>query len=190
MLFFFYLFSFFIASSAFFAVTNKNPVHSVLYLVVTFVSAGALFILLQAEFIAMVLIVVYVGAIAVLFLFIVMMLPQQTNSSKSLFSKNSTLMFFVCLFVLFLHVDSWEVMPRFLIWRPPITANFLGRVLYTDYVYIFQLCGVILLVAMVSSVSLALHKTRGVKRQLRKRQLQALAKVDLVDVKSGSGVDF
>jgi NADH-quinone oxidoreductase subunit J len=191
MIAFFYLFAFVIVLSSLLAVLNKNPVHSVLYLILTFISTSGLFIVMKAEFIAMVLAIVYVGAIAVLFLFIVMMLPIKHEEESPGFSKNYLLIILICI-----SLASWIIysgsqpIARVLLLPIPVTVQYLGSVLYTKYIYIFQLAGVILLVAMVASISLTLHKSKNIKRQSIRKQLSRSSKIKLIDVESGKGVDI
>lgn len=191
MLAFFYLFAFAIVLSSLFAVLSKNPVHSVLYLILTFICTSGLFIVMSAEFIAMVLTIVYVGAIAVLFLFIVMMLPIKQEEESSRFSKNYLVIILICtsLAAWIIHAGS-QPMARLLIMPVPVSINYLGSVLYTKYIYIFQLAGIILLVAMIASISLTLHKTKNIKRQSIRKQIARSSKIKLIEVESGKGVDI
>jgi NADH-quinone oxidoreductase subunit J len=173
---FFYLFSIVAVASAFMVIAARNPVHSVLYLILAFVNAAGLFLLMGAEFLAMILIVVYVGAVAVLFLFVVMMLDVDFAELRQGFLQYlpvGGLIGLIFLVELLLVVSSWVVSPEAL--RVPIGAaptatdvtntEALGRVLYTQYSYFFQAAGLILLVAMLGAIVLTLRERVGVRRQ-------------------------
>jgi NADH-quinone oxidoreductase subunit J len=153
---FFYLFAGLCIASAFMVIAAKNPVHSVLYLILTFVNAAGLFVLMGAEFLAMILIVVYVGAVAVLFLFVVMMLDVDFAELRA---------------ELLLVVGAWVIgpgVPRAITAAIPTditNTEALGRVLYTKYIYFFQAAGLVLLVAMIGAIVLTLRHKAGVKRQ-------------------------
>ncbi len=170
---FFYLFSVVMIASAFMVIAARNPVHSVLFLILAFVNAAGLFVLLGAEFLAMILVVVYVGAVAVLFLFVVMMLDVDFAELKQGFLQNLPLGIVVSAIVLceLVLVVSWKLAPATGANAPasptPNISNTeaLGRVLYTQYFYFFQLAGLVLLVAMIGSIVLTLHHKQGVKRQ-------------------------
>ena len=171
---FFYLFSFICVASAFLVISARNPVHSVLFLILAFVNAAGLFMLLGAEFLAMILVVVYVGAVAVLFLFVVMMLDVDFAVLKQGFLQYlpiGTVVGAIVLIELVLVVGGWTFAPADLrvIGTPtPVGMSntaALGQVLYTQYLYFFQAAGFVLLTAMIGSIVLTLqHKTR-VKRQ-------------------------
>jgi NADH-quinone oxidoreductase subunit J len=171
---FFYLFAGVCIASAFMVVAAKNPVHSVLYLILAFVNAAGLFVLMGAEFLAMILIVVYVGAVAVLFLFVVMMLDvdfAELRQGVLQYLPFGALVGIVLLAELLLVVGAWAIgpgVPRAL--TAPIPSDItnteaLGRVLYTQYIYFFQAAGLVLLVAMVGAIVLTLRHKAGVKRQ-------------------------
>ena len=171
---FFYLFSCVGVASAFMVISARNPVHSVLFLILAFVNAAGLFLLLGAEFLAMILIVVYVGAVAVLFLFVVMMLDVDFTVLKQGFLQYlpiGALVGVVVLIELVLVVGGWTIAPQEvrLIGTPtPVGVSntaALGRVLYTQYLYFFQAAGFILLTAMLGSIVLTLTHRTGVKRQ-------------------------
>lgn len=172
--FFFYLFSAVLIGSAFMVISTRNPVHSVLFLILAFFNAAGLFLLLGAEFLAMILVVVYVGAVAVLFLFVVMMLDVDFTVLKQGFLRylpvGGTLGFIVLLEIA-LVVGSWTVgevqLQNVATPVPPGMTNTmaLGRVLYTQYVYLFQAAGLILLTAMIGAIVLTLRHKAGVKRQ-------------------------
>jgi len=171
---FFYLFSAVLVASAFMVIAARNPVHSVLFLILTFVNAAGLFVLLGAEFLAMILIVVYVGAVAVLFLFVVMMLDVDFAELKQGFLQYlplGTLIGVVVLIELVLVVGTWSFGPGTIgAAGSPIVAGVsntaaLGRVLYTEYLYFFQAAGLVLLTAMIGAIVLTLRHKAGVKRQ-------------------------
>ncbi|MEL7048354.1 MAG: NADH-quinone oxidoreductase subunit J [Pseudomonadota bacterium] len=174
---FFYVFSTLCIASAVMVITARNPVHAVLFLILAFFNAAGLFILLGAEFLAMLLVIVYVGAVAVLFLFVVMMLDVDFAELRAGFVKNAPVGLLVGgivlaeLAVLFLGsqitvgtaTSSLTAMPT----QGSGISNTeaIGRVLYTDYIYFFQASGLILLVAMVGAIVLTLRQREGVKRQ-------------------------
>ena len=172
--FLFYVFSFVAIASAFMVISARNPVHSVLFLILSFVNAAGLFMLLGAEFLAMILIVVYVGAVAVLFLFVVMMLDVDFTVLKQGFLQYlplGALIGGIVLLELILVVGGWTLEPAGATIRaapilPGVTNTAaLGRILYTQYVYFFQVAGFILLTAMIGSIVLTLQHRRSVKRQ-------------------------
>ena len=174
---FFYLFSGVTVASAFMVVAARNPVHSVLFLILAFVNAAGLFLLMGAEFLAMILVVVYVGAVAVLFLFVVMMLDVDFASLRQGFLSYlplGALLAIVFLIELMLVLTTRFVAPDAFKKAAPAApkpdmlvsnTEALGRVLYTDYVYFFQVSGLILLVAMIGAIVLTLRHKPGVKRQ-------------------------
>jgi len=173
---FFYLFAAITIASAFMVIAARNPVHSVLFLILTFVNAAGLFVLIGAEFLAMILIVVYVGAVAVLFLFVVMMLDVDFAELRQGFLQYlpvGVIVGLVFLVELLLVVGSWIASPgvasAISAPIPPAAqvtnTQALGRVLYTNYVHYFELAGVILLVAMIGAIVLTLRHKANVKRQ-------------------------
>ena len=170
---FFYLFSAVMIGSALMVIVARNPVHSVLFLILAFVNAAGLFLLMGAEFLAMILIVVYVGAVAVLFLFVVMMLDVDFAELKQGFAKHLPLgvILGLILFVeLAMVIGTYLVSPdtaRTIPTLDPSISNTeaLGRVLYTDYIYYFQTAGLVLLVAMIGAIVLTLQHRSNVKRQ-------------------------
>jgi NADH-quinone oxidoreductase subunit J len=171
---FFYLFSAIAIASAFMVISARNPVHSVLFLILAFVNAAGLFILLGAEFLAMLLIVVYVGAVAVLFLFVVMMLDVDFAELKHGFLQYLPFgisVGIVLLAELALVVGSWTMAPADLrLSAAPVTPGVtntmaLGHVIYTQYLYFFQIAGFVLLTAMVGSIVLTLRHKTSVRRQ-------------------------
>ena len=180
-------------------IAAKNPVHSVLFLILAFVNASALFVLMGAEFLAMILIVVYVGAVLVLFLFVVMMLDVDFAELRQGFLQYlpvGVLVGVVFLAELLLVVGAWVIgpgLPQAI--SSPIPGNLtnteaLGRVLYTQYVYYFQASGVVLLVAMIGAIVLTLRHKPNIKRQNISDQVartKATA-MDVRQVKSGQGL--
>ncbi len=173
---FFYLFSGICVASAFMVIAARNPVHSVLYLILAFVNAAGLFLLMGAEFLALILIVVYVGAVAVLFLFVVMMLDvdfAELRQGFLQFLPIGALVGAVLLIELLLVVGAWTFGPgvskAISVPIPQLetmtNTEALGRVLYTRYVYFFQAAGLILLVAMIGAIVLTLRHRERVKRQ-------------------------
>ena len=197
---FFYLFAGMCVASAFMVIAAKNPVHSVLFLILAFVNASGLFVLLGAEFIAMILIVVYVGAVAVLFLFVVMMLDVDFAELREGFLQYLPIGAVVgCIFLaeLLLVVGAWTFVPTVpQAITAPITAEVsntmaLGLVLYTRYVYYFQLAGLVLLVAMVGAIVLTLHHRERVKRQdVGKQNARTKATaIEIRQVRSGQGLE-
>jgi len=171
---FFYLFAGVCVASAVMVIVSRNPVHSVLYLILAFVNASGLFVLMGAEFLAMILIVVYVGAVAVLFLFVIMMLDVDFSELREGFLEYMPIGLViggVFLFELLLTVGFWVINPAT---SKAITAAIpsnvsnteaLGLVLYTKYIHYFQLAGMVLLVAMIGAIVLTLRHKANVKRQ-------------------------
>ena len=195
----FYLFAAVAVAAGIMVVTARNPVHSVLFLILAFFNAAGLFVLMGAEFLAMILVIVYVGAVAVLFLFVVMMLDIDFVELRQGFVRYlpiGGLIGIVLLVELFIVVGGWVSLPET---KAAITEPVregvsntaaLGRLLYTKYVYLFQAAGVILFVAMIGAIVLTLRKREGVKRQKVARQLgrTRAESVELVKVKPGEGV--
>ncbi len=172
---FFYLFAVLAIASATMVIVARNPVHAVLFLILTFFNAAGLFILLGAEFLAMLLVIVYVGAVAVLFLFVVMMLDVDFAELRAGFINNApigllvagiVLVELVALFVTGAAGGLPTAMPAAAPGTEALTnTEQIGRVLYTKYVYFFQAAGLVLLVAMVGAIVLTLRHREGVKRQ-------------------------
>ena len=172
---FFYLFSGIMLASAFMVIAARNPVHSVLFLILAFVNAAGLFLLMGAEFLAMILVIVYVGAVAVLFLFVVMMLDVDFAALRQGFLQYlpvGALIGVLFLIELVLVLGAWVVDPAVL--RTPTAmpaadrltnTQAIGRVLYTQYFYFFQAAGLVLLVAMIGAIVLTLRERVGVRRQ-------------------------
>lgn len=177
--FFFYLFSAVMIAAAFMVISARNPVHSVLFLILAFFNAAGLFILLGAEFLAMILVVVYVGAVAVLFLFVVMMLDVDFAELKQGFVKYLRLgvpLGAVILAEIAFVVGAWTIEPVAIENAaspvPPGMTNTmaLGHVLYTQYAYLFEAAGLVLLTAMIGAIVLTLRHKSQVKRQDVARQ--------------------
>ncbi|MGC2082864.1 MAG: NADH-quinone oxidoreductase subunit J, partial [Bradyrhizobium sp.] len=171
---FFYLFAAVCVASAVMVIVSKNPVHSVLYLILAFVNASGLFVLMGAEFLAMILIVVYVGAVAVLFLFVIMMLDVDFAELREGFIQYlpvGIVIGGIFMFELLLTVGAWVINPTVTKQiTAPIPINVsnteaLGLVLYTQYIHYFQLAGMVLLVAMIGAIVLTLRHKANVKRQ-------------------------
>ena len=196
---FFYLFAGICVASAVMVIAAKNPVHAVLYLILAFFNAAGLFVLLGAEFLAMILVVVYVGAVMVLFLFVVMMLDVDFAELRAGFIKYLPIgatIGLLLLVELILILGAWATAPEMVAEAPtPPAADIsnteaLGLILYTRYVYLFEAAGLILLVAMVGAIVLTLHHKRDVKRQNISRQVRRTRaeSVELVDVETGRGL--
>ncbi len=169
---FFWIFATILVGSAFAVIFARNPVHSVLFLILAFVCAAGLFLILGAEFLAMILIIVYVGAVAVLFLFVVMLLDVDFARMKQGFVQylpQGLLIAFVVGAELVWVVSGWAVSPNAATAATPSgtlsNTAALGEVLYTRYFYYFQAAGMILLTAMIGAIILTLHHKPGVKRQ-------------------------
>jgi len=199
---FFYLFAGVCVASAFMVIAAKNPVHSVLFLILAFVNAAGLFILLGAEFLAMILVIVYVGAVLVLFLFVVMMLDVDFAELRQGFLQYlpiGGLLGIILLTELVLVVGAWVIGPdvqqAIATPIPPIAralnAEALGQVLYTRYVYFFQAAGVVLLVAMIGAIVLTLQHKPNVKRQNIAVQIARgkASAIEIVKVAPGQGLE-
>jgi NADH-quinone oxidoreductase subunit J len=194
--FFFYLFSIVLLGAAIMVITARNPVHSVLFLILAFFNAAGLFILLGAEFLAMILVIVYVGAVAVLFLFVVMTLDidfSELRAGASRYLAVGLGIGLILLAELVLMVGSFAVAPG-AIQPVPVeqvtNTAAIGRVLYTKYVYFFELSGAVLLVAMIGTIVLTLRHRVGAKRQdvaeqVGRRREDAM---EVVKVQTGKGI--
>jgi NADH-quinone oxidoreductase subunit J len=198
---FFYLFAGICVAAAFMVIAARNPVHSVLFLILAFVNAAGLFVMMGAEFLAMILIVVYVGAVAVLFLFVVMMLDVDFAELRQGFLNYlpvGALVGVVFLVELLLVVAAWAIAPgvpqQITVPIPPpdvyTNTEALGLVLYTRYVYFFQVAGMVLLVAMVGAIVLTLRRKPGVKRQDIAAQVARTpaTAIELKQVRPGQGI--
>ena len=201
---FFYVFSIIAVISAIMVTVSKNTVHSVFFLILDFISISCLFIMIGAEFLGMIMLIVYVGAVAVLFLFVVMMLnvAQQKNqwfNSESTSSGHipvgliiSTIIFFELIIV----VGGWKYKPE--LSNPNTTqisneisnTHSLGQVLYTDYIHIFQISGMILLIAMIGAIVLTFRRREGLKTQSYLKQIsrERSEGIEVLEVQSNKGV--
>jgi NADH-quinone oxidoreductase subunit J len=195
----FYLFAVVAVAAGVMVIASRNPVHSVLFLILAFFNSAGLFVLMGAEFIAMILVIVYVGAVAVLFLFVVMMLDINFAELRQGFLQYlpvGGLIGLVLLVELVLIFGSWAIAPTVHIASPApavesaTNTHALGRILYTDYVYVFQASGMVLLVAMVGAIVLTLRAREGVRRQSPAHQISRTREqsVELKKVQPGSGV--
>lgn len=195
----FYLFAAVTVAAATMVIASRNPVHSVLFLILAFFSSAGLFVLMGAEFLAMILVIVYVGAVAVLFLFVVMMLDINFVELRQGFLQYlpvGGLVVLILLVELFLIIGGWVSAPQATqVAATPIVEGVtntraIGQVLYTKYIYLFQVAGLILLVAMIGAIVLTLRHRPGVRRQSPVRQLDRRRDqaVELKKVKPGQGV--
>ena len=201
---FFYVFSIIAVISAIMVTVSKNTVHSVFFLILDFISISCLFIMIGAEFLGMIMLIVYVGAVAVLFLFVVMMLnvAQQKNqwfNSESTSSSHipvgliiSTIIFFELIIV----VGGWKYKPELSDQNTTQISNeisnthSLGQVLYTDYIHIFQISGMILLIAMIGAIVLTFRRREGLKTQSYLKQIsrERSEGIEVLEVQSNKGV--
>ena len=201
--FFFYIFSLIAIVSAIMVTASKNTVHSVFFLILDFISISCLFILIGAEFLGMIMLIVYVGAVAVLFLFVVMMLnvAQQKNqwfgaTSGSKHIPVGMIVSLIIFFELLIVIGGWKLKPdltnEFTKLSTTVVTNThsIGNVLYTDYIHLFQLSGMILLVAMIGAIVLTFRKRTGIKKQSYISQISREKNdgVELVEVKNNEGV--
>src|SRR6056297_2704882 len=197
----FYLFAISCIAGGLFTVISRNPVHSVLWLILAFLSAAGLFVLLGAEFVAMLLVIVYVGAVAVLFLFVVMMLDVDFAALKAGMAKYvpiAGLIGVILLMQLSLVFGAWVTADGVAVLQAPSgtpegarhNTAALGAVLYDEYFLLFQLAGLILLVAMVGAIVLTLRHREGIKRQdvLAQMYRDPAKAMELKDVKPGQGL--
>ena len=200
---FFYLFSFIAIVSAIMVTVARNTVHSVFFLILDFISISCLFIMIGAEFLGMIMLIVYVGAVAVLFLFVVMMLnvAQQKNqwfasSKSSSHIPVGLLVSLIIFFELIIVVGGWKYKPDLLssssiiVSETTTNTHSLGNVLYTDYIHLFQISGMILLVAMIGAIVLTFRERAGLKRQSYIKQISRERKdgVEVLDVPNNKGV--
>ena len=200
---FFYTFSFIAVLSAIMVTVSKNTVHSVFFLILDFISISCLFIMIGAEFLGMIMLIVYVGAVAVLFLFVVMMLnvAQQKNQwfASEENSKHipvgliiSTIIFFELIIV----IGGWKYKPDLFDLNNSMdnlnvsNTHSIGQILYTDYIHVFQISGMILLVAMIGAIVLTFRKREGVKKQSYIKQISRERSdgVEVLDVETNKGV--
>ena len=202
---FFYTFSLIAIIAAIMVTVSKNTVHSVLFLILDFISISCLFIMIGAEFLGMIMLIVYVGAVAVLFLFVVMMLnvAQQQNEWFTSIKDSSHipmgLLISVIIFMeLIVVLGGWKFKPDLVnstlitIDQGVSNTHSIGYVLYTDFIHLFQLSGMILLVAMIGSIVLTFRKRSGLKRQKYFDQIsrERIDAVELVEVESNKGVNI
>ena len=200
---FFYLFSLIAIVSAIMLTVARNTVHSVFFLILDFISISCLFIMIGAEFLGMIMLIVYVGAVAVLFLFVVMMLNVAQQKNQWFASTKSSshipiglLVSLIIFFELIIVVGGWKYKPDLLnsstivISETTTNTHSLGNVLYTDYIHLFQLSGMILLVAMIGAIVLTFRERSDLKRQSYFKQISRERKdgVEVVDVESNKGV--
>ena len=204
---FFYFFSIIAIFSSLMVITSRSTINSVFFLILDFISVGCLFIMVGAEFLGMILLIVYVGAVAVLFLFVVMMLnvAQQENEwfqSKKSKEQNSShipvgfLISTIIFFELIVVIGGWKLKPEiFSNLKPEVmlgttNTHSIGSVLYTDYIHLFQISGMILLVSMIGAIVLTYKKRVGLKRQSYVRQIsrEKISGVEIVNVDKNKGV--
>lgn len=200
---FFYTFSIIAVVSAIMVTVSKNTVHSVFFLILDFISISCLFIMIGAEFLGMIMLIVYVGAVAVLFLFVVMMLNVAQQKNQWFASQENSghipiglIISTVIFFELIIVIGGWKYKPDLLeisnisVSQDVSNTHSLGAVLYTDYIHIFQLSGMILLVAMVGAIVLTFRQRSGVKKQSYFKQIsrERSEGVDVVEVESNKGV--
>ncbi len=197
----FYLFAFVAVAAGVLVIASRNPVHSVLFLILAFFNGAGLFVLLGAEFLAMILVIVYVGAVAVLFLFVVMMLDINFVELRSGFLQYlpiGGLVGFILLAELLVVVGGWVIVPEATSVAaapiPPIdqvtNTEAIGRLIYTKYIYLFQASGLVLLVAMIGAIVLTLRSRAGVRRQKISDQVARRPgeAIEVVKVTTGSGI--
>ena len=200
---FFYFFSTIAVFSSVMVTISRNTVYSVFFLILVFVSISILFIMIGAEFLGMIMLIVYVGAVAVLFLFVVMMLnvAQQKNQWFSS-SQNSShipvglIVSVVIFFEIIIVIGGWKFKPNLAtsislsIDQTTTNTHLIGNILYTDYIHVFQLSGMILLVAMIGAIILTFRQRSGLKRQSYFNQIsrEKIDGVELVDVQTNKGV--
>ena len=200
---FFYFFSVSAIVSAIMVTVARNTVHSVFFLILDFISISCLFIMIGAEFLGMIMLIVYVGAVAVLFLFVVMMLNVAQQKNQWFASAKSSshipvglLVSLIIFFELIIVVGGWKYKPDILssstinISEATTNTHSLGNVLYTDYIHLFQISGMILLVAMIGAIVLTFRQRAGLKRQSYISQISRERKdgVEVVDVPNNKGV--
>ena len=200
---FFYFFSVVAIVSAVMVTASKNTVHSVFFLILDFISISCLFIMIGAEFLGMIMLIVYVGAVAVLFLFVVMMLNVAQQKNQWFLSKSSSghipiglIISAIIFFELIIVVGGWKYKPdlvnknNYLIVNEVSNTHSLGQVLYTDYIHVFQISGMILLIAMIGAIVLTFRKREGVKKQSYIKQIsrERSEGVEVLEVSSNKGV--
>ena len=200
---FFYVFSFIAIISAIMVTVSKNTVHSVFFLILDFISISCLFIMIGAEFLGMIMLIVYVGAVAVLFLFVVMMLNVAQQKNQWLLSEDSSghipiglIISVLIFFELIIVIGGWKYRPELFDSgnlnniSEMTNTHSLGQILYTDFIHIFQISGMILLIAMIGAIVLTFRKREGVKTQSYIKQIsrERSEGVELLEVPSKKGV--
>ena len=200
---FFYIFSLIAIISAIMVTASKNTVHSVFFLILDFISISCLFIMIGAEFLGMIMLIVYVGAVAVLFLFVVMMLNVAQQKNQWFISKESSkhipvgLIIGTLIFVeIIIVIGGWKYKPEIFDLNNSMTnftisnTHSIGQILYTDYIHVFQISGMILLVAMIGAIVLTFRKRSGVKTQSYIKQIsrERSEGVEVIDVETNKGV--
>ena len=199
----FFLFSFITIASSLAVISAKNTIHAVFFLILDFVSVSCLFIMIGAEFLGMIMLIVYVGAVAVLFLFVVMMLNVAQQKNQWFLSEESSghipvglIISTIIFFELIIVIGGWKYKPELFdkikISSAETVSNThsLGQILYTDYIHVFQISGMILLVAMIGAIVLTFRQREGVKRQDYIKQIsrERSEGVQVLDVQSNKGV--
>jgi len=200
---FFYVFSFIAIISAIMVTVSKNTVHSVFFLILDFISISCLFIMIGAEFLGMIMLIVYVGAVAVLFLFVVMMLNVAQQKNQWLLSEDSSghipigiIISVLIFFELIIVIGGWKYRPELFDSNnlnnisEMTNTHSLGQILYTDFIHVFQISGMILLIAMIGAIVLTFRKREGVKTQSYIKQIsrERSEGVELLEVPSNKGV--
>lgn len=197
----FYAFAITVVAGGLMTVVSKHPVHSVLWLILTFISSAGLFVLLGAEFVAMLLVIVYVGAVAVLFMFVTMMLDVDFAELRGEMAKYVPVALFIGVVILMqlgLAIGVWQFADQAQSLRGAVAPDLnevhntaaLGALIYDDYILLFQLAGLILLVAMIGAIVLTLRHRTGIKRQNVMAQMHRdpAKAMELIDVKPGQGL--
>ena len=200
---FFYIFSIIAIISAIMVTVSKNTVHSVFFLILDFISISCLFIMIGAEFLGMIMLIVYVGAVAVLFLFVVMMLNVAQQKNQWFISKESSghipvglIISVIIFFELIIVIGGWKYKPELFnpknlsITKEISNTHSLGQILYTDYIHVFQISGMILLIAMIGAIVLTFRQREGVKKQSYLKQIsrERTEGVEVLEVASNKGV--
>jgi len=200
---FFYVFSTIAIISAIMVTVSKNTVHSVFFLILDFISISCLFIMIGAEFLGMIMLIVYVGAVAVLFLFVVMMLNVAQQKNQWFLSEDSSghipvglIISTIIFFELMIVIGGWKYKPDLFNKIDSLSedslsnTHSLGQVLYTDYIHVFQISGMILLVAMIGAIVLTFRQREGVKKQSYIKQIsrERSEGVQLLEVETNKGV--
>ena len=200
---FFYTFSIIAIISAIMVTVSKNTVHSVFFLILDFISISCLFIMIGAEFLGMIMLIVYVGAVAVLFLFVVMMLNVAQQKNQWFLSESSSkhipigiIISIVIFFELIIVIGGWKYKPELLnsnnfnTLSEITNTHSLGQILYTDYIHVFQISGMILLIAMIGAIVLTFRQREGVKKQSYIKQISRERSdgVEVLEVSSRKGV--